>query len=54
MIVLVRWDVDENDFQLAVVEAMINLPYLKSLSIYTSYEITSTEYEHCYLVSLKS
>lgn len=39
-----RWDIDENEFQLAVVEAMITLPNLTSVSLYTSYTVTSTEY----------
>jgi hypothetical protein len=35
--------VDDNQFQLAVVDALIKLPYLKSVAIYTSYQVTSTE-----------
>lgn len=38
-----RWDVDDSDFQLAVVDSFIKLPYLRSIAIYTSYQVTSTE-----------
>jgi hypothetical protein len=39
-----RWDVDDNQFQLAVVDALVKLPYLRSVAVVTSYQVTSTEY----------
>jgi hypothetical protein len=37
-----RWDVDENDFQVAVIEAITTLKYLREISLFTSYKVTST------------
>lgn len=39
-----RWDIDDNEFQLALVEAIIGLPCITSVNIFTSYAIKSVEY----------
>lgn len=38
------WDVDDNEFQVATIEALMSLDFLKEISIYTSYKVTSTDF----------
>ena len=41
--VLCSWDVDESEFQAGLMNDLIRTANLKSIAVYTSYTVTSTE-----------
>lgn len=51
---LYSWDIDDNEYQLALVEAMLSLPCITSISIFTSYSVKSIEYVLIYWVFWRS
>lgn len=38
-----RWNINEEDFQIEFMDAVLALPYLSAFTIYTGYKMTSTE-----------
>lgn len=40
-----RWDIQEEDFQIEFMDAVLSYPFLTALTLYTGYKVTSTAYE---------
>jgi hypothetical protein len=40
----VRWNLQEEDFQIDFMDAVLSYPFLSQLTIYTGYKVTSTAY----------